>query len=138
MLDSHITQLFKEFNLGTPPPFEKDGSIKIQLASFPIVMLKLDPGAHLSAPIAPLPAKEREEFLLKLMKANFLGQGTGGGVLGLKEDESFLTLSLSLPYELNYRAFKDAVEEFVNYLEYWKNETARYEEEAQADSGELR
>ena len=69
------------------------------------------------------------------MKANFLGQGTGGATIGLKEDESFLTLSLSLPYEMNYRAFKDAVEEFVNYLEYWKSEAARHETQ---ESDELR
>lgn len=52
----------------------------------------------------------------------------------MKEDESFLTLSLSLPYEMNYMAFKDAMQEFVNYLEYWKTETARHEKEAQMES----
>lgn len=131
MLEKHVTQLFNDLGLGSPPPFEKDGSIKIEISSYPIKIMKLDPGAHLSALIAPPPPKETEEFLLKLMKANFLGQGTGSGVLGMNEDESFLTLSLSLPYEINYRAFKDAVEEFVNYLEYWKTETTRYISEVQ-------
>ena len=129
MIEQHLQQLFAELGLGSLPPFEKDGNIKVTIASFPIEMTKLDPGAHFSALVAPLPTNEREEFLLKLMKANFLGQGTGGAVLGLKEDESFLTLSLSMPYEMNYRAFKDAVEEFVNFLEYWKTETARHEAE---------
>lgn len=125
MID-HMVQLFKELELGSPPPLEKDGSAKVELFSFTITMVKLDPGVHFSAMIAPPPTKEMEEFLLKMMKANFLGQGTGGGVLGMNEDESFLTLSLSLPYEMNYRAFRDAIEEFVNYLEYWKTETAKY------------
>ncbi len=133
MVEQHLQQLFSELELGSPPPFEKDGSIKVTIALFPIEMMQLDPGAHFSALVAPLPTKEKEAFLLKVMKANFLGQGTGGGVLGLKEDESSLTLSLSLPYEMNYRAFKDAVEEFVNFLEYWKNETARHEADAQSD-----
>lgn len=132
MLESYITQLLKEFSLEVPH-FEKEGPIQVQIFSYPIEMIKLDPGAHFSAKIAPLPTKEKDEFMLKLMQANFLGQGTGGGTLGLKEDESFLTLSLSLPYEMNYRAFKDAVEEFVNYLEYWKAETARHEKEAQKE-----
>lgn len=131
MLDNHITELFKDLGLGTPPPFEKDGSKKVQISTITIDMLEKDGAIQLSALIAPPPTKEKEEFLLTLMKANFLGQGTGGGVLGLKEDESFLTLSLSLPYEINYGAFKDAVEEFINYLEYWKTETARYEAGAQ-------
>lgn len=131
MLERHLSQLFEELGLGTVPPFDKDGSLQLQVSDFAIQIVKLDPGIYLSATIAPLPTKDKEEFLLKLMKANFLGQGTGGATLGLKEDESFLTLSLTLPYEINYKAFKESVEEFVNYLEYWKNETARHEAEAQ-------
>lgn len=131
MIEKHLTQLFTELGLTPPPPFEKDGLVKITLFSFPMEVLKLESGAHISAPLAPLPTNEREEFLLKVMKANYLGQGTGGATLGLREDESFLTLSLSLPYEMNYRAFKDAIEDFVNYVEYWKTETAR--QDAQED-----
>lgn len=131
MIERHLGQLFDELQLGTVPAFEKDGTTQLQVASFSLQVLKLDSGFYLSATIAPLPTKEKEEFLLKLMKANFLGQGTGGGVLGLKEDESFLTLSLSLPYEMDYKIFKETVEEFINYIEYWKNETARHEAEAQ-------
>jgi hypothetical protein len=134
MIDNYLSQLYSELGLGSLPPFEKDGSLQVSINSFSIEVMKLDTGAHLSALVAPTPTKEREEFLLKLMKANFLGQGTGGGVLGMKEDESFLTLSLSLPYEMNYRAFKDAVEEFVNFLDYWKTETARHEMDSKADA----
>ena len=130
MLEEFIAQLFKEFDLGKPPAFEKDGGITLEIASFPISMVKLDRNTnfltHVSAKIAPLPTHEKEEFLLKLMSANFLSQGTGGSTLGLKEDDSFLTLSLTLPHDVDYRSFKDAVEEFINYLEYWKVETARY------------
>lgn len=133
MLETYIPQLFKELGL-QQPSFEKDGSVQVAITSYLIEMVRLDPGVRFSAKIAPVPTKEKEEFLLKLMQANFLGQGTGGGALGMKEDESFLTLSLSLPYEMNYMAFKDAMQEFVNYLEYWKTETARHEKEAQMES----
>ncbi len=126
MIEKHLTQLFEEFKLGNPPVFEKDGMAKMQFASFPIELKKLDESVYLLALIAPLPQHDTEEFLLTVMKANFLGQGTGGAALGLKEDESFLTLSLNLPYEINYNTFKDTLEEFVNYIDYWKTETARY------------
>lgn len=125
MIEKHLTQLFEEMELGSPPAFDKDGAVKVRLASFPIHIRKVDLGAHLVANVTPLPTKEKEAFLVKTMEANFLGQGTGGGVLGLKEDESFLTLSLDLPYEMNYPSFKEAIEEFVNYLEYWKTEAAK-------------
>jgi hypothetical protein len=125
MLEQCITQLVKELGLGTPV-FEKDGSCQLEISSYPVKIVKQESGAYLSALVAPPPPKEMEEYLLKLMQANFLGQGTGGAVLGMTEDESFLTLSLNLPYEINYRAFKDTIEEFINYLEYWKTETAKY------------
>lgn len=131
MIERHLSQLYGELKLGNVPPFEGDGTVQLRLASLSFQVIKLDSGTYLSATIGPMPTKDKEEFLLKLMKANFLGQGTGGGVLGLKEDESFLTLSLSLPYEMDYKTFKENVEEFINYLEYWKNETIRHETEAQ-------
>lgn len=125
MIEPLIAQLVKELSLGEPL-IEKDGSCQVEVSSYPIKIVKQDGGAYLWATIAPPPPKEVEEYLIKLMQANFLGQGTGGAVLGLMEDESFLTLSMSLPYEINYRAFRDAIEEFVNYLEYWKTETAKF------------
>jgi hypothetical protein len=131
MIEQFVEQLFAELGLRGSPVFEKDESLKVMIGAFPIEVTKLDPGVHLAATVAPLPTKDREDFLLKVMEANFLGQGTGGGVLGLREDESCLTLSLSLPYEMSYRSFKDAVEEFVNFLEYWNKET-------QTSSGELK
>lgn len=124
MIEKHLSKLSEELTLGTLPPIEKDGSVNIVIASFPVKVKIMDLGAHLSALIAPLPTKEKEEFLLKVMQANFLGQGTGGAVLGLQEDESFLTLSLSLPYEMDYTTFKEMVETFINFLDYWKTETA--------------
>ena len=125
MIEKHLTQLFEEMELGAVPPFDKDGIADILLASFPMQITKTDHGAHFVASIASLPTKEKEAFLLKVMEANFLGQGTGGGVIGLRDDESFLTLSLDLPYEVNYTSFKEAIEEFINYLEYWKTEAAK-------------
>jgi hypothetical protein len=120
MLEKHLAQLFEEMNLGQIPTFEKERTTQIVVGTYPIQILKLESSAHFSAAIAPLPTKDPEDLLLKVM--------TAGGVLGLKEDESSLTLSLSLPYEMNYKAFKDAIEEFVNYIEYWKTEVAQYKE----------
>ena len=65
------------------------------------------------------------------MKANFLGQGTGDATIGLDENENFLTLSLVLPYDMNYKMFKDALEDFVNYLDYWKEELIRHKKAAE-------
>ena len=71
--------------------------------------------------VSTLPTEQDKEALFSfLMEANYLGQGTGGSVLALDPDEKFLTLSLVIPYEVNYRQFRDRLEDFVNYLDYWK------------------
>jgi hypothetical protein len=131
ILKTLLEQLCEELGLGAVPPVDELKFYHFKISSFDIVMKDLDPGFYFSSNIGPLPKKKKEDFLMLLMKANFLGQGTGGATLGLKEDESFLTLSLSLPYEMNYKAFKDSLEDFVNFAQYWKKETVRFEAEAE-------
>ena len=63
------------------------------------------------------------------MKANFLGQGTGGARIGVDPDDKFLTLSHGFPYEMNYQLFKESIEDFVNYVVYWREEIAKFEQE---------
>jgi hypothetical protein len=131
MLKNLLEQLNQELGLGETPPADELKFHHFKMKSFDISMKDLDPGFYFSSNIGPLPKNKKEEFLMLLMKANFLGQGTGGATLGLKEDESFLTLSLSLPYEMNYIAFKESLEDFANFVEYWKKETVRFEIEAE-------
>jgi len=69
-----------------------------------------------------LPKENREDLFIYLMKANFLGQGTGGATIGATADDKFLTLSYIMPYEINYQEFRDKVEDFVNYLVYLREE----------------
>lgn len=125
MLRDHLSQLSEELKLGQLPPMDEKQFQRMKIGGFDIAMRDLEPGCYCVADVAPLPENKREEFLMHVMKANFLGQGTGGLTIGLKEDESCLTLSLSLPYEMNYKTFKDSLEEFINYLDYWKQETAK-------------
>ena len=129
MLKTLLQQLCQELGI-TEPILNENQFYQLKIGAFDIEMKDLDPGFYFSSNIGPLPKKKTEEFLMLLMKANFLGQGTGGATLGLKEDESFLTLSLSLPYEMNYKAFKDSLEEFANFVEFWKKESVRHEIEA--------
>jgi hypothetical protein len=63
-----------------------------------------------------------EDFYIYLSKANYLGQGTGNSIISIDPDEKFLTLSTRIAYEVNYRMFRDLIEEFVNYLSFWKKE----------------
>ena len=93
-----------------------------------IYIKELETGLVIKSVIAPLIfSGDRETFFSYLMKANYLGQGTGGAIIALDPNEKLLTLSLIIPYEVNYRIFRDRLEEFINYLEFWKSELNRLE-----------
>jgi hypothetical protein len=87
----------------------------------------LHPGVEMRAVISLCPRNRKEDLFIYLMRANLLGQGTGGARIGLDEQEKHLTLSLGLPYEMDYHAFKEAFEEFVNHLVYWRDAMAKFE-----------
>ncbi len=126
MLEHHLQTLIGELNLGAIPIKDETGAYPLKLTpELEISLRELDPGVSFYTPLAPFHQPKREELLIHLMKANLLGQGTGGGTIALDEDEKLLTLSFSLPYDRNYKTFKEALEDFANYADYWKAEIAR-------------
>ncbi len=125
MLERLLEQLTDEMGLPTPP--ENEAKMRtLPIGGLAISIRQLETGVYFFAKISAPPATKKEELLTELMKANFLGQGTGGACIGLSEDESSLTLSHALPYEMNYKTFKEALEDFANFLDYWKKETAKF------------
>ena len=83
-------------------------------------------GILVQAVIGPCPEKKREERFMHCMHANFLAQGTGGAAIGLDHNEQTLSLSLKLRHELTYTSFKEHLEVFANYLEYWRANISEY------------
>jgi hypothetical protein len=83
---------------------------------------ELSPGFLILGTILEMPTNKQEDLFMTLCKANFLGQGTGPTRIGMSLDEKLLTLSLPIPYEVTYTTFREKVEEFLNFLLYWRNE----------------
>lgn len=86
----------------------------------------LDPGVFFYSPIAPCPEIKCEELFIYLMKANLFGQGTLRATIGIEPQENLLTLSRAMPYDMNYRAFREALEDFTNMIDYWRGEVQRH------------
>lgn len=125
-LDDLLEKLTTELSLDLPP--KKDGFFTLRLSKkVEVSFLDLSPGVSMNAKIIECPKTKREDLFIYLMRANLLGQGTGGARLGMDEKKETLTLSLSLPYELEYRAFKEALEKFANYVVYWQEEIEKKE-----------
>ena len=132
MIGPLLSKLTEELELEEPPKKGKDDMFHLVLNPKVSIFIKeLDPGIAFWGQIGPCPTVKREELFSLLMKANFLGQGTGGSVIALDENENFLTLSSVLPYDMNYKIFKGALEDFTNYLEYWREELVRHKKAAE-------
>lgn len=129
MLRENLEKLCKELSIEPVPKINEEKVYPFRIGDELIQLRDLDPGVAMQAQICPCPQKKKEELFIYLMRANLLGQGTGGARIGIDPDEKFLTLSLGLPYEMNYQIFKETVEDFVNYVIYWRNEVTKLERE---------
>jgi Tir chaperone protein (CesT) family len=132
LLEPLLKTLSEELQLGSVPAKQENNTYELLLRSdLSVKIQELEIGVSFWGRIALCPSERREELFILLMKANFLGQGTGNSSIALDENENFLTLSSVLPYDMNYKMFKDALEDFVNYLDYWKEELERYKKTAE-------
>lgn len=126
MLWEYLDQFCKELTIDTPKKNESK-SYLLKIAGESLKVVDLDPGVSMYAPICEVPKRKKEELFIYLMRANLLGQGTGSCRIGIDANEKFLTLCLGFPYELNYQTFKETVEDFVNYVIYWREEVTKFE-----------
>ncbi len=128
MLREYLEKLCKELEI-VPPKLNEQKIYPLKIGGESVAIKDLDPGIALHAQICEVATKKKEELFIYLMRANLFGQGTGGCRIGIDANEKLLTLSLGLPYEMNYQMFKDTVEDFVNYLIYWRDMIAKFESE---------
>ena len=133
MLERHLDQLSSDLEF---EPFNRtkddEGFYTFNLTDdMRLRMKELFPGLVIRAQIAPCPDKKKELLFTYLMKANFLGHSTGGSAIGLDKDEKYLTLSRIITYDINYKSFKEIIEDFANYLDLWRQEVQRHEQAAE-------
>lgn len=76
--------------------------------------------------IAPCPKNNCESFYTHLLLGNLFGQGTHEAVLGLSDDGNLLTLTKSVEYSINYREFKDLLEDFINMMDFWREQALSF------------
>jgi len=79
--------------------------------------------AYIYSMLFTIPEHGKEAFYERLLEANLFGKETGGASFScnVKTREVFLTRSLDLE-ELSYDAFKVALEELLQCIEYWREQ----------------
>lgn len=127
MLEPFIKQFSQEMEL--------EGSLATQVAgvfalpledNVSVTITDRPPGFSLSCALAPMPGKNEEACLTRVMLGNLFGQGTKGAVLGLNSEGNMLTLSQTIDYTINYKDFRDVLEDFVNSVDFWREEVQKY------------
>ncbi len=98
-------------------PLEKD---------LAIVISKSDTGISLVSDVVECPETKREEFLSNMLLANLFGQGTTHAVLGLNKTGKKITLSRHISHDVNYEEFSDIFEDFINTVDFWKDEAQNF------------
>lgn len=129
MIQGFLEKLSTELSVQLPKQKEKKNFSFFLNANIMVNVRDLEPGVSMQAPLVACPTTKKEDLFIYLMRANLLGQGTGGARIALDSEEKTLTLLLGLPYEMNYQLFRETFEDFVNHLIFWRNEVEKFKNE---------
>ena len=120
MLETHLQQLAKELELEGSFATQVPGVFQFPLEEYLSVTLTAhSPGFSFSCSLGPIPKVKETEFFTRLLLGNLFCQGTKGSVLGLNEEGNQLTLTQDIGYNVDYKEFRDALEDFVNSVDFW-------------------
>ena len=127
LLDTHARQLGSDFQLESGLSHTEAGGYRLELAAdFVVEMSPLDEGFLFAAEVG----KMAEGLAEKLLLANLFGQGTGKAVLGLDGKGRAVRLTQVHASDVTYAEYKENLEAFLNYAEFWKGELASHGREA--------
>jgi hypothetical protein len=122
MLSPLMEELSKELRMD--PPLRPDDDGKYTLFFQPEITVDIadyQTGFSLYCIIGSIPEANVEAFYTRVLLGNLFGQGTTGAVLGLNDDGK-LTVSREVPYAIEYKGFRDILEDFLNTIEFWQDE----------------
>lgn len=128
MLEIYIPKLVKDLKLGETTlasgvpgvytlPLDEDLTINIS---------ELGAGVQLRSNIAPFPKANQEMFAARAMFGNLFGQGTHDAILGLSPDGNTLTLTRTIDYNIDYKEFRETLEDFIAAIDLWREEAVNH------------
>lgn len=128
MLETFMPRLVQDLELGDISlKSEVPGAYALPLEESVIVFISEIPnGIQLKCKFAPYPKGNTEVFATQAMLANLFGQGTHGAILGMTADGDILTLTQPIEYAIKYKEFKEILEDFINSIDFWRDEALNY------------
>lgn len=129
MLNALMQELTNEWELQGPLPQSVPGVFTIPLeegVNFTISTLPQG-GIYLSGTVGQIGKGQEETLFTQALLGNLFGQGTKGALLGLNENGTVLTLSRLIEYDVSFKEFRDIVEDFINTIDFWREEAQKYQ-----------
>lgn len=122
-----IKQLSYEMELEKPLAAEMSGVYTLPLNEGLHVIVSSDEhGLTFYSELGECPKVKKEEFFLEMMDANLFGQGTTNAILGLSKNGEKIILTQHITYEMEYKEFSEILEDFINTIDYWIDESIQY------------
>lgn len=122
MLHDFIVKLQKELELKEPLVGDDESNFALALDESIINISEAAPGFKLSCSLEELPTQQVEDFLTMMLRGNLFGQATHFAVLGLDESGNKVILQYHYPNKPTYQEFHNAVEDFINVVDFWQNQ----------------
>lgn len=127
MLEKLMAEFQKDLGIEGSLAGDAPGTFVIPVSEEAAVVATPQPiGFSLHCDVIQAPKANEEMFLEKALRANLFGQGTEGAILGLSEDGNLLTLTRSIDYNPDYKSFKDILEDFLNSVDFWREEVLNH------------
>jgi Tir chaperone protein (CesT) family len=125
MLPTFIPKLIKDMDLGNMNLASDPGTYALPLdEGISIKMIDIPGGYILKSNIGAYPKVKEDLFLTQAMLGNLFGQGTKGAVLGLNPEGTLITLTLVVDSAVDYKEFKESLEDFINVIDFWREEAS--------------
>lgn len=123
MIENYMQQLQKDLELPKEFDSQMQGVYTMPLEEdLSIVITSLPFGFSFTCKVAPCPKEKEDAFYARMLLANLFGQGTKGAILGLDEDGKMLTVVKTVEYNVDYKDFRDMLEDFINVVDFWRDE----------------
>lgn len=122
-VEKYIQEFAKELEV-TPEELRKSTSeyfIPLD-EQFGISLFPTSQGFLLISKGTPYSENKSMELFTQALYGNLFGRATRGAVIGLNEEGNLLTLSKSVEYTASYKEFREAIEDFINTAQFWRQE----------------
>lgn len=120
MLHEYIVKLQKELELKEPLVGNDESSFALGLDEATINITDSAPGFKITCTLNTIPTVQIEDFFTLMLRGNLFGQATHFAALGLDESGSKVVLQYYHSNKPTYQEFHNAVEDFINTVDYWQ------------------